>query len=284
MGTAPLPRTLILSTAGRRHSKAQHRYGSGTFGGGPRCRGRTIPDRPSPMCGPGCCAGPRLSGTAESSSSWTRPANLVFPTVFRYLLHVEASRPVGEDGVLFQHLVLSLSGTRPWFRSLREYVPSRCADTEDENSRFAAVRRAVAAPCRRRYGTRWCPPRPCSCGHQRAYRYTRIRFPPQSFSCRHDDLFRRASGCRREEFIHYTQHAAPPSPSRRHDQQPRPQSDRSTRAGPDPGFETSGGPAPQLSPTVFAIRPGFPWKENSHLVADVVGEENGAAEVLNAYQ
>nr|AIU93665.1 hypothetical protein LRS1606.231 [Rhodococcus sp. NS1] len=133
------------------------------------------------MCGPGRCAGPRLSGPAESSLSWTRPVNLVFPTVFRYLLHVEASRPVGEDGVLFQHLVLFLSGTRPWFRSLREYVPSRCADTEDENSRFAAVRRAVAAPCRRRYGTRWCPPRPCSCGHQRAYRYTRIRCPPKDF-------------------------------------------------------------------------------------------------------
>jgi len=40
----------------------------------------------------------------------------------------------------------------------------------------------------------------------------------------------------------------------------------------------------QIAPTVFAIRPGFPWKENFLLVADAVGEENEAVEVLNAYQ
>ncbi|MFV9456265.1 ABC transporter substrate-binding protein [Rhodococcus sp. NM-2] len=44
---------------------------------------------------------------------------------------------------------------------------------------------------------------------------------------------------------------------------------------------------PQLSsiaPTVFGIRPGFPWKENFLLVADALGEETKAEEVLNAYQ
>ncbi|MEE2032808.1 ABC transporter substrate-binding protein [Rhodococcus chondri] len=44
---------------------------------------------------------------------------------------------------------------------------------------------------------------------------------------------------------------------------------------------------PQLSsiaPTVFGIRPGFPWKENFLLVADTIGEETKADEVLNAYQ
>ncbi|MCK0091891.1 iron-siderophore ABC transporter substrate-binding protein [Rhodococcus sp. F64268] len=44
---------------------------------------------------------------------------------------------------------------------------------------------------------------------------------------------------------------------------------------------------PQLSsiaPTVFSIRPGFPWKENFLLVADSVGDENEAVEVLNNYQ
>ena len=40
----------------------------------------------------------------------------------------------------------------------------------------------------------------------------------------------------------------------------------------------------QIAPTVFAIRPGFPWKENFLLVADAVGEENEALEVLNTYQ
>ncbi|MDJ0400471.1 ABC transporter substrate-binding protein [Rhodococcus rhodochrous] len=40
----------------------------------------------------------------------------------------------------------------------------------------------------------------------------------------------------------------------------------------------------QIAPTVFAIRPGFPWKENFLLVADAVGEENEAVEVLNNYQ
>jgi iron complex transport system substrate-binding protein len=40
----------------------------------------------------------------------------------------------------------------------------------------------------------------------------------------------------------------------------------------------------QIAPTVFSIRPGFPWKENFLLVADAVGEENEAVEVLNTYQ
>lgn len=40
----------------------------------------------------------------------------------------------------------------------------------------------------------------------------------------------------------------------------------------------------QIAPTVFAIRPGFPWKENFLLVADALGEENQAVEVLNTYQ
>ncbi|WP_026556694.1 ABC transporter substrate-binding protein [Arthrobacter sp. 35W] len=44
---------------------------------------------------------------------------------------------------------------------------------------------------------------------------------------------------------------------------------------------------PQLSaiaPTIFSIRPGFPWKENFLLVGEALGEENKAVEVLNAYQ
>ena len=44
---------------------------------------------------------------------------------------------------------------------------------------------------------------------------------------------------------------------------------------------------PQLStiaPTVFAIRPGFPWKEDFLLVADALGEEEAAEAQLNAYQ
>ncbi|MDQ0819561.1 iron complex transport system substrate-binding protein [Arthrobacter sp. V4I6] len=44
---------------------------------------------------------------------------------------------------------------------------------------------------------------------------------------------------------------------------------------------------PQLSaiaPTVFSIRPGFPWKENFLLVGDSVGEESKAVKVLNDYQ
>lgn len=43
---------------------------------------------------------------------------------------------------------------------------------------------------------------------------------------------------------------------------------------------------PQLSdiaPTVFSIRPGFPWKENFRLVADSLGEEDKATEILNRY-
>lgn len=44
---------------------------------------------------------------------------------------------------------------------------------------------------------------------------------------------------------------------------------------------------PQLSaiaPTVFSIRPGFPWKENLLLVGDSVGKETEAIALLNAYQ
>lgn len=44
---------------------------------------------------------------------------------------------------------------------------------------------------------------------------------------------------------------------------------------------------PQLSaiaPTVFSIRPGFPWKENFLLVGDSLGEEPQAVKVLNDYQ
>lgn len=43
---------------------------------------------------------------------------------------------------------------------------------------------------------------------------------------------------------------------------------------------------PQLSeiaPTVFSIRPGYPWKENFLLVGDALGEEEKATEVLNEY-
>ncbi len=39
-----------------------------------------------------------------------------------------------------------------------------------------------------------------------------------------------------------------------------------------------------IAPTVFSIRPGFPWKENFLLAADALGEEEHAIEVLNAYQ
>ncbi|GAB4586094.1 ABC transporter substrate-binding protein [Nocardia sp. IFM 10818] len=44
---------------------------------------------------------------------------------------------------------------------------------------------------------------------------------------------------------------------------------------------------PQLSaiaPTVFSIRPGFPWKENFQLVGAALGEENQATTLLNDYQ
>lgn len=44
---------------------------------------------------------------------------------------------------------------------------------------------------------------------------------------------------------------------------------------------------PQLSaiaPTVFSIRPGFPWKENFLLAGDALGEETKAEQVLNDYQ
>ncbi len=40
----------------------------------------------------------------------------------------------------------------------------------------------------------------------------------------------------------------------------------------------------QIAPTVFSIRPGFPWKENFRLAASALGEETKAVEVLNAYQ
>jgi iron complex transport system substrate-binding protein len=39
-----------------------------------------------------------------------------------------------------------------------------------------------------------------------------------------------------------------------------------------------------IAPTVFSIRPGFPWKENFLLVADSVGEEDKATGSLNDYQ
>ena len=39
-----------------------------------------------------------------------------------------------------------------------------------------------------------------------------------------------------------------------------------------------------IAPTVFSIRPGFPWKENFLLVADAVGEETKATGILNDYQ
>ena len=39
-----------------------------------------------------------------------------------------------------------------------------------------------------------------------------------------------------------------------------------------------------IAPTVFSIRPGFPWKENFLLVADAVGEEDNATGLLNDYQ
>lgn len=44
---------------------------------------------------------------------------------------------------------------------------------------------------------------------------------------------------------------------------------------------------PQLSeiaPTVFSIRPGFPWKENFLLAGEALGEETKATATLNAYQ
>lgn len=39
-----------------------------------------------------------------------------------------------------------------------------------------------------------------------------------------------------------------------------------------------------IAPTVFSIRPGFPWKENFLLAGEALGEETKAVEVLNAYQ
>ncbi|MEV8372825.1 iron-siderophore ABC transporter substrate-binding protein [Kribbella sp. NPDC056861] len=39
-----------------------------------------------------------------------------------------------------------------------------------------------------------------------------------------------------------------------------------------------------IAPTVFSIRPGFPWKEDFLLVADSLGEEKKATELLNDYQ
>jgi iron complex transport system substrate-binding protein len=40
----------------------------------------------------------------------------------------------------------------------------------------------------------------------------------------------------------------------------------------------------QIAPTVFSIRPGFPWKENFLLAGSALGEETKAIEVLNSYQ
>lgn len=39
-----------------------------------------------------------------------------------------------------------------------------------------------------------------------------------------------------------------------------------------------------IAPTVFSIRPGFPWKEDFLLAAAALGEETKAVEVLNDYQ
>jgi ABC-type Fe3+-hydroxamate transport system substrate-binding protein len=39
-----------------------------------------------------------------------------------------------------------------------------------------------------------------------------------------------------------------------------------------------------IAPTVFSIRPGFPWKENLLLAGAALGEESRATEVLNDYQ
>ncbi len=39
-----------------------------------------------------------------------------------------------------------------------------------------------------------------------------------------------------------------------------------------------------IAPTVFSIRPGFPWKENLLLAGAALGEEAKATEVLNDYQ
>jgi iron complex transport system substrate-binding protein len=39
-----------------------------------------------------------------------------------------------------------------------------------------------------------------------------------------------------------------------------------------------------IAPTVFSIRPGFPWKEDFLLVADSLGEETKATGLLNDYQ
>lgn len=38
-----------------------------------------------------------------------------------------------------------------------------------------------------------------------------------------------------------------------------------------------------IAPTVFSIRPGFPWKENFLLVGEALGLENEATAALNAY-
>ncbi|WP_101642718.1 ABC transporter substrate-binding protein [Brevibacterium antiquum] len=38
-----------------------------------------------------------------------------------------------------------------------------------------------------------------------------------------------------------------------------------------------------IAPTVFSIRPGFPWKENFLLVGEALGMENEATDVLNGY-
>ncbi|MCS4277271.1 MULTISPECIES: ABC transporter substrate-binding protein [Mycetocola] len=40
----------------------------------------------------------------------------------------------------------------------------------------------------------------------------------------------------------------------------------------------------QIAPTVFSIRPGFPWKENLRLVAAATGDEDKAVSLLNDYQ
>ena len=39
-----------------------------------------------------------------------------------------------------------------------------------------------------------------------------------------------------------------------------------------------------IAPTVFSIRPGFPWKENFLLVGKTLGEEKQSIDILNDYQ
>jgi len=40
----------------------------------------------------------------------------------------------------------------------------------------------------------------------------------------------------------------------------------------------------QIAPTVFSVRPGFPWKENTLLVGAALGKREAAVDLLNKYQ